>query len=51
MSENSAAGRTSIPTGINGHDVHCKARYPQLTNVEKCLWCTVIRKVREEYEI
>ena len=46
MSETSAAGRTSIP--INGHDVHCKSHYPQLTHVEHCLWCTVIRVVRDE---
>lgn len=49
MSETSAAGRTSIP--INGHDVHCKARYPQLTHVELCLWCTVIRVVRDEEQV
>ena len=46
MSETSAAGGNSI--GINGHDVHCKSHYPQLINVEQCLWCTVIRVVRDE---
>jgi len=46
MSETSAAGKTSIP--INGHDLHCKAHYPHLTDATMCLWCTVIRVVRDE---
>jgi len=49
MSETAAAGRTSIP--INGHDVHSKAHYPQITDVELCLWCTVIRVVRDEEQV
>jgi hypothetical protein len=50
-SEISAAGENSIPIGINGHDIHCKARYPQLINVELCLWCNVIRTIRDENEL
>jgi hypothetical protein len=50
-SEISAAGENSMPIGINGHDIHCKARYPQLINVELCLWCNVIRTIRDEDEL
>jgi hypothetical protein len=34
--------------GINGHDVHCKSYYPHLIESDKCMWCVVIRRVRQD---
>lgn len=30
------------------HDPFCKAYYPDLTKAETCMWCMVIRRVRED---
>lgn len=30
------------------HDPFCKAYYPDLTQPEQCMWCMVIRRVRED---
>jgi hypothetical protein len=30
------------------HDPFCKAYYPDLLEVERCAWCMVIRRVRED---
>lgn len=30
------------------HDPFCKAYYPDLLEPERCMWCMVIRRVRED---
>jgi hypothetical protein len=50
-SQNSAAGENSTPLPINGHDIHCKAHYPHLIDATMCLWCTVIRVLRDEEQV
>ena len=40
---------TGTTDGINGHDIYCRSYYPTLIDSDTCMWCVVIRKVRQDY--